>query len=212
MVRSGLGGSGMIDVGSGGTSVGRMDVGGISVGGTSVGGTGVRVGARDVPVGTKRVEVGRPVGEAGIGVWVPAVVGRGSRVRAVAVSRKVGVGEGVRVALGVAVGMVDVTVGGSDGVGVGAVEVGKGPKSAFAVRARAVLVVLAPCSEARSLAGSLKANQKYRITPSRSVVSPTARRSICRFKMFNSNNSFLQNHKDKCWQNKAVVHSSEKSV
>lgn len=144
----------MISVGGGGGGwVGGISVGGISVGTTEVGGTDVLVGL--VRVGLVRVDVAPPVGEAEIGV-----AGKDSRVRWVAVPGKVDVGVGVRVALGVAVGMVDVMVGGSVGVRVGAVEVGKGPRSAWAVRARAVLVLLTPPSALKSLAGSLKANQK----------------------------------------------------
>jgi len=52
------------------------------------------------------------------------------------VTVRVGVRVGVRVAVKVGAGV-------SDGVGVGAVEVGKGPKSAWDVSATAVLVLLA---------------------------------------------------------------------
>ena len=146
-------GSGMMSVGAGGC-VGGMIVGGIIVGGILVGGTEVRVAGTDVRVGLMRVEVARPVGEA------RSEVGKGSRVRDVDVTGKVDVGVGVRVSVGVAVGMVEVIVGGSDGVYVGAVDVGKGPRSAWEVRARAVFVLLAPCSEPRSRAGSPKVSQK----------------------------------------------------
>ena len=155
----------------------------MSVGTTEVGGT-------DVRVGLKRVEVARAVGEARIGVLV--TVGPGARVRGVAVLMKVRVGVGVRVRVGVAVGIVEVTVGRSVGVRVGAVEVGKGPSSAWEVSARAVFVLLTPRSAFKSLDGSLKAYQKYIITPSRRTVSPTARRSMGWSKMFNTNNSFMQ--------------------
>ena len=160
----------MMSVGAGGW-VGGMLVGGMTVGGILVGGTDVLVGGADVRVGLRRVEVAPTVGEAKI------AVGKGSRVRGVDVTGKVEVGVSVRVTVGVAVGIVDVIVGGSEGVVVGAVEVGKGPKSAWEVSARAVFVVLAPCSELRSRAGSPKANQKNRIKPSRAAVNPTDRRS-----------------------------------
>jgi hypothetical protein len=189
---TGMVGSGMISVGGGGGgSVGGITVGGILVGGTIVGNT--EVGGTEVRVGLKRVDVARTVGEAKTRVLV--AVGKGSCVRCVTVTGKVHVGVGVRVTVGVAVGMVDVTVGGSVGVRVGAVDVGKGPSSAWEVRARAVLVLLTPRSAAKSLAGSLKANQKYKIRPSRRAVSPAARRSIGWFKMFTCNNSFPQNNK-----------------
>ena len=54
----------------------------------------------------------------------------GTFVFAVRVGTKVAASMGVRVALGLAVGIVAVTVGRSVGVWVEAVEVGKGPKSA----------------------------------------------------------------------------------
>src|SRR5687767_1849011 len=186
-------GIGMSIVGGGG-SVGGITVGGMLVGGTAVGATDVRVGF--VRVGTVRVDVGRPVGEEEMGVVTAA------RVRWVAVDTNVRVGVGVRVSVGVAVGMVDVTVGGSVGVRVGAVEVGKGPISAWEVRASAVLVLRTPCRMPRSSPGSLNANQKYRITPRKRTVRPTARRSICLFKVFNANNSFQITIKDNCCQKK----------
>ena len=52
--------------------------------------------------------------------------------------------------MGVAVGSVGVSVGVSEGVGVGAVEVGKGPRRDPAVRARAVLVLFAFCCASAS--------------------------------------------------------------
>jgi len=174
----GSGGGGSV----GGIAVAGMLVGGTWVGGTEVGGTDVRVGF--VRVGTVRVDVGRPVGEEETAVFAA------SRVRWVAVDTNVGVGVGVRVSVGVAVGMVEVAVGGSVGVRVGAVEVGKGPRSAWEVRARAVLVLRTPCRSPRSSPGSLNASQKYRITLSKRTMRPTARRSICLFKVFNANNSF----------------------
>jgi hypothetical protein len=61
-------------------------------------------------------------------------------MRGVMVGNRLAVGVGVRVTEGVAVGIVEVTVGRSDGVGVGTVEVGKGPSSSAAVRASAVFV------------------------------------------------------------------------
>ena len=64
-------------------------------------------------------------------------------VLGVNVGINVRVGLGVRVTVSVAVGRVGVRVGVSDAVGVGAVEVGKGPRSESAVRARAVLVLFA---------------------------------------------------------------------
>ena len=163
------------------------------MGGIIVGTTDVLVGGTEVRVGLVRVEVARAVGEAEIGVLV--AVGKASRVRSVGVAGKVDVGVGVRVTVGVGVGMVEVIVGGSEGVYVGAVDVGKGPSSAFAVSARAVLVLLALCTEPNPLAGSLKANQKYRITPSSRALIPTACRSTRRCIMFNVNNSFLQANK-----------------
>jgi hypothetical protein len=124
-------------------------------------------------VGTKRVDVGRSVGGPDVRVFVRP----GSLVRRVAVTGKVDVGVSVRVTVGVAVGIVEVIVGRSEGVGVGAVEVGNGPRSAPAVSARAVFVLLAPCSRTTSLAGSRKANQENRLKPSRRASSPMARRS-----------------------------------
>ena len=88
------------------------------------------------------VEVGRGV-LVGRGVDVRVVVECAMTVRGVNVGIKVGVREGVRVAVGVAVGIVDVIVGVSEAVAVGAVEVGKGPRSNPAVRARAVFVLFA---------------------------------------------------------------------
>lgn len=89
-------------------------------------------------------------------IRVPVAAGRGVCVRAGEVDCEFGsfvfgmraccevtVGEGVRVTEGVAVGIVGVTVGVSEVVGVGAVEVGKGPKSDWAVMAIAVLVLFA---------------------------------------------------------------------
>jgi len=187
MVGSGTVGRMIIEVGSGGGSVGAS-VGGMLVGGTTVG--IIDVGGTDVRVGLERVEVARAVGEAKTGVFV--AVGKGSRVRCVTVMTGVHVGVGVRLDVGVAVGMVDVTVGGSVGVREGAVEVGNGPRSAWEVRARAVLVLLTPRRMFKLLAGSLNAYQKYKITPSRRAPSPTTRRSMGWFKIFKSNNSFLQ--------------------
>ena len=184
----------------GGIAVGGMLVGGTWVGGTEVGGTEVRVGL--VRVGTVRVDVGRPVGEEEMAVFAA------SRVRWVAVLTNVRVGVGVRVSVGVAVGMVEVTVGGSVGVRVGAVEVGKGPISAWEVRASAVLVLRTPCRMPRSSPGSLNANQKYRIAPNKRAVKPTARRSICLFKVFNANNSFPETIKDNCCQGRSAHKSS----
>jgi hypothetical protein len=113
-------------------------VAGGCVGGMDVGGTDVLGGLKRVGVGAKRV--GCRVGGAEVRTFVGSP---GSLVRGVAVLMKVDVGEGVRVAEGVAVGMVEVMVGISDGVCVGTVDVGNGPISAPEVSARAVLVLLA---------------------------------------------------------------------
>ena len=77
-------------------------------------------------------------------------MGPGAFVRGVNVGIRVLVGLGVRVTVGVAVGMVGVSVGVSEAVDVGTVEVGKGPKSDSAVRARAVLVLSTFCCAAAS--------------------------------------------------------------
>jgi hypothetical protein len=61
------------------------------------------------------------------------------------------------VAVGVAVGIVDVMVGVSEGVTVGAVEVGKGLRSGPAVRATAVFVPFAFCWASASRGERLKA-------------------------------------------------------
>lgn len=60
-------------------------------------------------------------------------------------------------AVGVAVGRVGVSVGVSEGVRVGAVEVGKGPRSESAVSARAVLVLFACCCASTSRGARLNA-------------------------------------------------------
>ena len=103
------------------------------VGGGWVGGTRVRVGGTDVRVGGGEVRVGRTV---------PVNVARGSMVFAVKVITTTGVTVRVGVRVGVRVA-VDVGAGVSDGVGVGAVELGKGPRSAREVSATAVRVPLA---------------------------------------------------------------------
>ena len=156
--------------------------GGGSVGGGWVGSTDVLVGRECVVVGRKGVVVGRNVGpEVG-----RAVVSRGSRVREVAVARKVEVGVGVWVGEGVAVGIVDVTVGVSLGVRVGAVDVGKGPRSASEVSARAVLVLLALRKISIPWPELPNANQSQTKKPRIRMMKPTARR-LSRFSvMFNS--------------------------
>ena len=82
----------------------------------------------------------------GVDVWED----RGCEVRGVNVGTRDGVGLGVRVTEGVGDGSVEVTVGVLEGVGVGAVDVGNGPRRESAVRARAVLVLLAFCSSSAS--------------------------------------------------------------
>lgn len=102
--------------------------------------SGVRVfvGRR---VGIVRVLVGRSVLVAE-GTGVVVAVPLGNVVRAVSVMNVRGVCVFVGVRVGVRVG-VEVGEGMSDAVGVGAVDVGKGPKSACEVRANAVFVLFA---------------------------------------------------------------------
>jgi hypothetical protein len=129
-----------VAVGAGGSVsvAGGMDVS-VGRGGVSVARIGVFVGRIGV-----FVEGGLPVG--GTGVAVPTSVGSGSdsRTRGVALRNNVTVGVAVRLAVGVAVGRVDVTVGTWEGVRVGTVAVGKGPSSTSAVWAIAVFVRAAP--------------------------------------------------------------------
>lgn len=65
----------------------------------------------------------------------------------------------MRVTEAVAVGSIGVSVGMSEGVTVGAVEVGKGPKRAPEVIASAVLVPLALLCTSAPVEGTLKASQ-----------------------------------------------------
>ena len=163
-------------------------VAGGCVGGTDVFVAGTEVGGTGVFVGMRRVEVGRDVG--GAAVMVPVVVGPGSRVRGVAVTGKVAVGEGVIVAEGVAVGIVGVRVGRSEAVAVGTVEVGKGPSSASEVNARAVLVLLAVRKMSAVPPEPPKAYQNHRSKPSNRISTCRARELVRRFVTFNSS-SFL---------------------
>src|SRR5215212_4139229 len=80
--------------------------------------------------------------------------------------KRVGVGEGVRVTEGVAVGMSGVTVGVSVGVRVGAVDVGNGPRSETEVIASAVFVPSALSCAPNSPPVRRKANtESSRINP-----------------------------------------------
>lgn len=171
--RVGIAMVGTLTVGGGGCVGGT----GVFVGGTEVFVATIRVfvGTTEVRVGLTRVDVGAKVDEAEI--VVPVVMSLGSRVRRVAVPANVGVIEGVRVAEGVAVGMVGVIVGRSDAVLVGTVEVGNGPSRASEVSAKAVLVLLAPCSRATSLAGARNTNQNNRKSPKKRIrIAPTRTR------------------------------------
>jgi hypothetical protein len=126
-----------------GGCVGGSVGGGGSVGVSGGGSVGIMI--TDVFVGT----IGGVL-EVGRGNAVGVSVGPATLVRAVKVGSNVGVGLGVRVTVGVAVGRVGVKVGVSEAVGVGAVEVGKGPRRDSAVSARAVFVLMAFCRAAAS--------------------------------------------------------------
>ena len=76
--------------------------------------------------------------------------------------------------MGVAVGSVGVNVGMFEAVTVGAVDVGKGPRSAPAVNAMAVLVLLAFRSASASLAGLLKEIQSMSIKAINRPEAPNA--------------------------------------
>jgi hypothetical protein len=91
-----------------------------------------------VLVGGTRVAVGRAV-RVDVGRGVLVKVARGAFVFAVNVMNTTGVTVAVRVTVGVGV-LVAVRVGVSETVGVGAVDVGKGPSSAWEVSATAVRV------------------------------------------------------------------------
>lgn len=80
-----------------------------------------------------------------VGSGVEVCEARGCAVRGVNVGISVCVGLGVRVTEGVGDGRVEVIVGVLEAVGVGTVDVGNGPNSKSAVRARAVLVLLTFC-------------------------------------------------------------------
>jgi hypothetical protein len=137
--------------------------GGRVAGGSEVFVAGTEVGGTEVRVGMKRV-----------GILVS--VGPASRVRTVAVGRKVPVGVGVRVAEGVAVGIVDVMVGMSEGVCVGTVEVGNGPSRASEVSARAVLVRAAFPKAPGSMSAPRNANHIQRTAARKKASSPRVRR------------------------------------
>jgi len=90
------------------------------------------------------------------------VCGWGTLVRCVAVGKGVGVREGMMVGVRVTV---EVGLGVSEAVDVGAVEVGKGPKSAWAVIAMAVFVPFESFCASELLDGTRKANQSAAIKP-----------------------------------------------
>ena len=149
-------------VGGGGGSVG----GGAGV---FVAGTGVFVRGTEVCLGLRRVEVGAKV-------ETPVAVSPGWRVRRVGVNGNVAVGDGVRVAEGVGVGMVEVMVGVPEGVCVGTVEVGNGPSRASEVSASAVLVPATPQNAPACMPGPRKANQIHRIVAIKKASNPILRR------------------------------------